>query len=64
MAKSSAKKKLVRMLDVTPTWAEILPTLLIILRDRGEAGKKAAEEELRRMAKIADLYVAEHRGGR
>jgi hypothetical protein len=45
-----------KYIDMTPTWSEILPTYLLILRDATEEGKKAAVEELTRMAKIADLY--------
>jgi hypothetical protein len=44
-------------IDATPTWAEILPTLLLILESGDAAGKKVAREELNRMAEIADKYV-------
>lgn len=54
-------KKLVGFIDVTPTWEEILPTLLTIHRDGNAAGQRAAIEELTRMAKLADAYVAERK---
>lgn len=46
------------IIDCTPTWEGILPTLLLVLRDGNAEGQKGAREELTRMAKLADLYVA------
>jgi len=54
-------KKLVGFIDMTPTWEEILPTYLVILRDGNAQGQRSAIEELTRMAKLADAYVAEHK---
>ena len=45
-------------IDLTPTWEQILGVLLT-LHDRGDSeGRRTALEELTRMAKLADLYVA------
>lgn len=48
----------VEYIDITPTWEGILPILL----DRVEYGdfnaKDLASTELRRMAQLADKYVA------
>lgn len=46
------------VVDVTPTWAEILPVLLLLL-ERGDAvGRETATDELGRMARIADEAVS------
>jgi hypothetical protein len=44
--------------DLTPTWSGILPYILTVLRDGNGSGQKIALEELERMAKLADRYVA------
>jgi hypothetical protein len=46
-------------IDLTPTWEQILPTLLVLFKDGNAKGRAAVTEELTRMAKLADLYVAE-----
>ena len=50
-------------IDCTPTWAAILPILLLALEEGGETGKRAAREEITRMAAIADLHVASQKKG-
>lgn len=45
-------------IDMTPTWEAVLPIYLTSLMHGKFEGKRAAEEELRRMAKLADLYIA------
>jgi hypothetical protein len=45
-------------IDMTPTWVEILPTLLVLHRDANAKGQASAFSELRRMAELADKYVA------
>lgn len=47
-------------IDLTPTWAGVLPIYLAVLENpnAGHDGRTAAREELARMAKLADLYVA------
>lgn len=49
-------------IDITPTWSAILPLLLAAYEGGTFEGKHAAESELRRMAKLADAYVAERKG--
>jgi hypothetical protein len=44
-----------KTIDLTPTWTEILPALLAIW-DKSDGGKNIAMGELRKMAKLADLY--------
>lgn len=45
-----------KTIDLTPTWSEILPTLLIILRDASPKGQSSAVEELKNMARAADMW--------
>lgn len=47
-----------KTIDITPTWQAVLPMLLAARSSGSFEGIKAAEEELLRMAKLADLYVA------
>lgn len=46
-------------IDVTPTWAGILPILILGLTEGTEAGQRQAKEELMRMAQAADAYNAQ-----
>lgn len=50
---------MIRSIDMTPTWSDILPTLLFAYESAEPAGRKVAFEELRRMAAIASDAVAE-----
>lgn len=45
-------------IDLTPSWEGILPGLLAAYASGGFEARKIAEEELTRMARIADAYVA------
>ena len=45
------------MVDITPTWQEILPTILILLKSDNHKTRELAVSELRRMAGLADGYV-------
>lgn len=47
-----------KTIDITPLWSEILPALLNMHKSESELGHKVAVEELTRMAKLADKYVA------
>lgn len=48
-----------RTIDITPTWAGITPVLIeAAARGTTAKGRKAATEELHRMARIADTAVA------
>lgn len=44
-------------IDLTPTWASVLPAFIAVLLDGTEHGQKQAVEELHRMADIADMGV-------
>lgn len=55
------KKVLVGTIDVTPTWAATLPTLLLLLESESPEGQKLARDELAKMAKLADAQVAAQR---
>ena len=48
--------------DLTPTWSGILPALIAILRN-GETveAQKTAEDELAKMARLADAFVEARR---
>jgi hypothetical protein len=46
-----------------PTWAGVLPIYLMAYENGEHKGRAAAWEELQRMAKLADLYVAARKGG-
>lgn len=48
-----------KTIDLTPTWSEILPALLNMHKSESELGHKVAVEELTKMAKLADKYIAE-----
>lgn len=50
-------KTLVGTIDLTPTWAASLPTLLVLLEEGSAEGQLLARAELRRMAALADLWV-------
>jgi 2-methylcitrate dehydratase PrpD len=49
------------IIDLTPTWAGVLPALLAVIENGSESGRAAALSELRRMAKAADAAVAVQR---
>ena len=45
-------------IDITPTWAGILPALIFVIRDGTPEGQRAAMTELQRMAQAADRLNA------
>lgn len=57
----AAPAKPARVIDMTPTWAGILPGLLAILESGTGEGRKIAREELTRLASIADSFIAEQK---
>ena len=58
MADTKAKS-----IDVTPTWSDIVDTMLILYRDVESAtAKDSVIKEFRRMAKAADAYNANATG--
>lgn len=46
-----------KTIDVTPSWSEILPVLLVLLESGPFESKAFARKELKRMAALADSYV-------
>lgn len=50
--------KVVGTIDLTPTWSEILPTMLLVQSDATHEGRAAIRGEFERMAALADKYVA------
>src|SRR4051812_20884303 len=55
---SQNKKKIpIGTIDCTPTWSGILNTLLVLIDDGDREGRNKAIQELRNMAKVADMYV-------
>lgn len=56
--KKVTKKTCIGTLDLTPTWVGVLPTLLMVLREGNAEGIKLVEDELKRMASLADRFVA------
>lgn len=53
----TAKTK-VGVIDCTPSWKDILGTLVVLLEGGNADGRAVAIAELTRMAKLADAYVA------
>lgn len=48
-----------KTIDLTPTWAAILPTILVVLENATtEDAKESMRLELRRMAEAADRWNA------
>ncbi len=45
-------------IDITPTWAGLLPAMLMVLEQGNAKAKQEIKAELQRMARIADLHVA------
>lgn len=58
------EKSYVKTIDCTPTWIAILPMLLAGYEDGSATSRQIAKEELERMAKLADLYVASQKDGK
>lgn len=48
----------VKTIDVTPTWSEILPSILILLKSERASCREVAVTELARMARVADKMTA------
>lgn len=60
------KKPTVQVHDMTPTWSAVLPILIAGATDtkRDSAARESAMAELRRMAELADKYVALNKGNK
>ncbi len=52
------KGQKVQVIDATPTWEGMLAYYLLVLEDGNDEGKKIAKQELKNMAKTADLHNA------
>jgi hypothetical protein len=50
-------------IDITPTWEQIVPALLLILKSGTADSKQYAAEEITRMAALADKYNTIAKGG-
>lgn len=46
-----------KFFDLTPTWSATIPVLVAALQNGTKKGKEMAMDELKRMARYADLYV-------
>jgi hypothetical protein len=59
------ESKDVQYVDVTPTWADLLPGMLAVIAnpDTPSVGRTMIEGELMRMARAADLYVQYRKAG-
>jgi len=47
-----------RHIDLTPTWAGLVPAFLAVLENGTQEGRAAMSQELARMAALADLWAA------
>jgi hypothetical protein len=48
-------------IDVTPTWEQSVNIFVLLIENGDTKGRATAIAELKRMARIADAYVAEHK---
>lgn len=55
---AQSKGKIMRTIDITPSWEAILPAMLAVITNPHASpdSKRLIEEELHRMAQLADLY--------
>jgi hypothetical protein len=60
--KGNKVKNEVETVDATPSWEAVLPIYLMAYENGSNKGRGAALEELQRMAKLADLYLASKKG--
>lgn len=44
-------------INLTPTWSSMVPAIVLLLQDGSAEGRKTALQELRNMARTADLYI-------
>lgn len=47
-----------KTIDVTPTWAAMVPVLMYLIRNGQASATQAVEQELRNMAMAADCWNA------
>ena len=51
----------VETIDITPTWSALIPAICAVIEDGSPEGRKAAKEELMRLAQLADDYNAKNK---
>ena len=56
--------KTTKTIGITPTWMDILPSLIHLVNSDSIQGRQCAESELRRMARLAGGYVKLFKGDR
>lgn len=56
----AAQIKAVGTINLQPTWEAMTRLFIALLEDGNAEGRETARDELLRMARIADRYVAEH----
>jgi hypothetical protein len=54
-------KQKVGTIDIAPSWASIMPYLILAVEEGTETGKTIAKEELIRLAGLMDQYVKEEK---
>lgn len=53
------QKVAIDTVDITPSWEGVLPIYLAVIENSSSPhARKVAMDELRRMAKLADAYIA------
>jgi len=45
-------------IDITPTWAQVIPIFIDALENGNEKQKETARAEIKRVAQVADEYVS------
>lgn len=48
-------------IEITPTWEQSVDMFVMLIENGDSKARATAITELRRMARIADAYVAEHK---
>ncbi len=54
-------KNQIETIDITPTWASLIPALCAVIEDGTSEGRALAIEELMRLAKFADDFNAKNK---
>lgn len=58
---SVTEKTLIGTIDCTPSWSAVTPGLLDLYAGGTWQQKSDVRDEMMKMARLADLYVAEHK---
>ena len=51
-----------KFINITPTWESVMPMLFMVLENGTTEGKREAQEELMRLARMVDTLNAKARG--